>query len=302
MAKDPYHILGVGKSADEAAIKSAYRKLAKKYHPDLNPGQKESERFKEISAAYNLLSDKDKRAAFDRGDIDMEGQPQRQSFYRDHAQGPQGQRYYQFNQGNGGGGFEDFDLSDLFGSFFKGGGAKRASPPPPQDVQYRIDIDFVDAVKGGSRRITLPDGRALNVTIPAGVEEGQQLRLKGQGGKSADGRAGDAYIEVHIRPHAVFTRKGNDIYSDVPVGFHESILGEKIEVETIHGPVEVTLPKGASGGATLRLKGKGIGGGSHFIKLRIVMPPAIDSDLETAVRDWAKAHGYNPRKQKASAS
>jgi DnaJ-class molecular chaperone len=300
MAKDPYEILGVVKNASEADIKAAYRKLAKKHHPDINPDKKDDSKFKEIGAAYNLLSDKDKRAAYDRGEIDMEGQPRQQQFYRDHAQGPQGQRYY--HPGNGhagmGGDFDAADLEGLFGSFFRGGGRGQGFSPPPENANYTIEINFLEAALGGSKRITMPDDRTLDINIPEGIEDGQKLRLKGQGAKNPQGQAGDAYVEVHIRPHPQFTRKGQDVQTEVPVGFHESILGSKIEVPTIHGPVEVTIPKGASSGTILRLKGKGIKKGDQFVKLKIVMPAKIDDELEDTIKKWTEKHGYNPRKQK----
>ncbi|MBV8939667.1 MAG: J domain-containing protein [Alphaproteobacteria bacterium] len=294
MAKDPYEILGVSKKASAAEIKSAYRKLAKKYHPDLNPGNKEADaKFKEVNAANDLLADKEKRAAYDRGEIDMDGAPRyrrQQQSYRDFAQGPQGGRYYHF--GNG-----EFDLSgfeDLFSAFGASAGTHR---PAPADVHYTVDVDFLDAAKGASKRITLPEGKSLDITIPEGIEEGQRLRLKGQGGKKRGaGEAGDAYVEVHIRPHPVFSRQGKDVHAEIPVALHESVLGAKIQVPTVHGPVDVSVPRGASSGTTLRLKGKGIKGGDQYVKLRLAMPPKIDAELEQAIRQWAQTHAYNPRK------
>jgi DnaJ-class molecular chaperone len=295
MAKDPYEILGIAKNASEADIKTAYRKLAKKHHPDINPDKKDDSKFKEIGAAHNLLSDKEKRAAYDRGEIDMEGQPRQQQFYRDHAQGPQGQRYYSGNRGD----FDPADLEDLFGSFFKGGaGRQSGSERQPENAHYTIQVEFLEAALGGSKRVTMPDGRVLDINIPAGVEDGQKLRLKGQGVKGAQGQSGDAYVEILIRPCAQFTRKGLDINSEISIGFHESILGRKIEVPTIHGPVEVALPKGASSGTILRLKGKGIKNGNHYVKLKIVMPATIDEDLEQSIKQWSEKHEYNPRKLK----
>lgn len=210
MAQNPYEILGVNKDASEADIKSAYRKLAKQHHPDLNPDKKDADKkFKEISAAYELLSDKEKRAAYDKGETDMDGQPRHQQFYRDHAQGTQGNRYYYSANGEDGN-FGNVDMEDILGSFFGGRGRGFSAGHEEQSVHnhYSIDIDFLDAAKGSSKHVTMPDGRVLNITIPEGIEEGQQLRLKGQGAKPG----GDAYVKVHIRPHPLFTRKGNDIY------------------------------------------------------------------------------------------
>lgn len=288
MAKNPYEILGVKKDASEAEIKAAYRKLAKKHHPDLNPGNKDADaKFKEVNAANDLLSDKEKRAAFDSGAIDMEGQPQHQQqqrTYRDFADGPQGGRYH-FNGG-------DFDLSDLEGLFGGIGGRHAGFGQPSADVRYSIEVDFLEAARGAKKRVTMPDGKTLDINIPEGIEEGQQLRLKGQGSKPS----GDAYVEMHIRPHPFFTRKGKDITVEVPVALQESVLGGKIQVPTVHGPVEMAVPKGISSGATLRLKSKGIKGGDQYVKLKLVMPKEIDADLEQAIRKWSETHAYNPRK------
>ena len=294
MAKDPYELLGVGKTSSDAEIKSAFRKLAKQHHPDLNPNNKQADaRFKEINAAYDLLSDKDKRAAFDRGETDMHGQPQpNQQFYRDHAQGSRGSRYY--TQGGDSGGA---DFSDIFSSFF--GGGMGGGRQEPAHARYSIEVDFMDAATGGNKRVTMPDGRQLDIHIPAGISDGQQLRLKGQGGKGPKNVAGDALVEIHIRSHPVFTRKGNDIYSDLPVGFQESILGGKVTAQTVHGPVDVTVPKGSSTGAVLRLKGKGIQTGDHYVKLSVCIPRTIDPELEQFMREWSDKHAFNPRTKEA---
>jgi len=292
MARDPYEILGVSKNATEAEIKAAYRNLAKKHHPDLNPTNKNAdEKFKEVNAANDLLSDKEKRAAFDRSEIDMEGQPryqqqQQQRTYRDFADGPQGGRYH-FNGG-------DFDLSDLEGLFSGLGGGRTGGAGfgrQSADVHYSIEVDFLEAARGAKKRVTMPDGKTLDIAIPEGIEEGQKLRLKGQGSQPS----GDAYVEVHIRPHPFFTRKGKDITIEVPVALQESVLGGKIQVPTVHGPVEMNIPKGASSGMTLRLKSKGVKGGDQYVKLKIVMPKEIDADLEQAIRKWSETHTYNPR-------
>ena len=286
MAKNPYEILGIKKDASEADIKKAYRKLARKHHPDLNPSDKNAgEKFKEINTANALLSDKEKRAAFDRGEIDMEGHPQyqqQQRTYRDFADGQDGGKY-QFNGG-------DFNFEDLFAGLGGRAGAGFGRPPPT-DVHYRIEVDFLEAARGAKKRVTMPDGKALDITIPEGIEEGQQLRLKGQGSQAS----GDAYVEVHIGAHPFFTRKGKDITIELPISLPENVLGGKIQVPTIHGPIEMNIPKAASSSATLRLKGKGVKGGDQYVKLKLVMPKEIDAELEESIRKWSEAHAYNPR-------
>ena len=290
MAKSPYEILGVSKQASDAEIKSAYRKLAKKLHPDLNPSDKVAdEKFKELNSANDLISDKEKRAAFDRGEIDMQGQPHyqpRQNHYRDFAEGPQGSRY-NFNGA-------DFDLSD-FESMFGGlGGRSRNAgfDQPPADTHYIIEVGFLEAACGAKKAMILPDGKSLEITIPEGIEESQKLRLKGMGAQPSS----DAYVEVRIKPHPFFTRKGNDITIEIPVSLPETVLGQKIQVPTIHGPVTMTVPKGSNSGVTLRLKGKGIKGGDQYAKLKIIMPEIIDPDLEDAIKKWSESNAYNPRK------
>ncbi len=298
MAGNPYDILGVKKDASDEEIKSEYRKLAKKHHPDLNPGSKDAAaKFKEINAANELLSDRAKRAAFDRGEIDMEGQPRyqqqrQQHSYRDFADGQQGSRYHYTAS--------DFDMSDLeglFGMFGNRAGGREgftAGRRPSADVNYVIEIDFLEAARGAKKRVTMPDGKTLDITIPEGIEEGQKLRLKGKGAGSLES-PGDAYVEVHIRPHAFFTRKGKDVYAEVPVALQESVLGGRIQVQTVHGSVDMNLTKGANTGVVLRLKGKGIKGGDQYITLKIVLPKEVDTELEQAIRTWAETHAYNPR-------
>lgn len=295
MAKDPYDLLGVAKSASADEIKKAYRKLVKQLHPDLHPGDKNAaDRFKEVSAAYDILGDADKRAKFDKGEIDASGAERPdQRFYREYAnQG--GARQYQST-----GGFADFgDFSDLFSDLFgsRGAGAARGG-----NVQYRLEVDFMTAATGGQQRITLPDGKQLGVTIPEGVADGQTLRLKGLGQPGrGNAPAGDALIEVHVRPHPSFERKGDDIVAEVPVTIDEAVLGAKIEVQTVGGRLMVAVPKGASSGQTLRLKGKGIKGktgvhGDHLIRLKVVLPKTVDEDLEAFMKTWREHHAYNPR-------
>ncbi len=306
MNADPYKTLDISKTATEAEIKAAYRKLAKQYHPDLHPDKKDARtKFNEIGAAYQLLSDADKRAAFDRGEVDASGQQKQyeQYTYRDFAEGPQANRYYHFNQADrftdqaAGDGTHFTDLfSSLFGDHFK----QEPGAPTSQTAALKLEVAFLEAALGAKKRIKFTDGRELDLTIPAGIDEGQQLRLKGQGLKNKQGMAEDVLIEIAIRPHPQFTRQGKNIHSEIPVGFQESILGSKINVPTIHGNVAMTVPTGANSGTKLRLKNKGIQNGDQLVTIRIVMPPKIDAELEKIVSEWAKTHTYNPRNEEVA--
>lgn len=300
MAKDPYAVLGVPKTASAEELKKAYRKLVKLHHPDLHPGDKgAAERFKEVSAAYDILGDEAKRKKFDSGEIDAEGQPQHsgQQYYNDFANRG-GARHYQSQAG-----FEDLgDVSDLFADLFGAAGTRGSGAAGRgRNVHYQLEIDFLTAANGGQTRITLPDGKPLNVAIPEGVTDGQTIRLKGLGQPGRNnGPAGDALIEVHIRPHPVFERKGDDVLSELALSIDEAILGAKIEVATLKGRVAVSVPKAASTGQVLRLKGKGFktkagGMGDHLIRLRIVSPKTIDAELEAFMTGWRERHAYNPR-------
>jgi DnaJ-class molecular chaperone len=304
MAEDLYSVLGVAKTASAGDITKAYRKLAKKLHPDLNPGDKAAEdRFKQISHAYSILKDPDQRGKYDRGEIDASGQERpQQHYYREYAGGPEGARYHS------NAGYEDIGaFSDLFGDMFRGGGAGmrggrggRQFNMRGQDAQYRLDISFLDAVNGTKQRITLPDGGTLDVAIPPGVSEGQVLRLKGKGMQGlGEGPPGDALVEIGVRPHPVFKREGKDIVLELPISFDEAVLGGKIEVPTIGGRVSVTVPPGSNTGQTLRLKGRGVkskgGAGDQLVRLSVSMPETIDEDLKSFMEGWRKDHGYDPR-------
>ncbi len=305
MADDPYSVLGVAKTASAADITKAYRKLAKKLHPDLNPGDKAAEeKFKTITAAYDIVGDEEKRGRFDRGEIDASGQERpQQRYYREYAGGEDGARYRSAS------GFEDIGgFSDLFGDLFGRGGAGGGRGGARfsmrgQDAQYRLDIDFLDAVKGTKTRITLPDGGTLDVTIPPGVSDGQVLRLKGKGHPGmGEGESGDALVEITVRPHAVFKREGEDIVVEVPITFDEAVLGGKVEVPTIGGRVFATIPAGSNTGQTLRLKGRGIksksgAAGDQLVKLNVVMPELIDDELKSFVERWRESHAYDPRRK-----
>ena len=304
MADDLYSTLGVAKTASAADITKAYRKLAKKLHPDLNPGDKAAEeKFKQISAAYSILNDPEKRGRYDRGEIDASGQERpQQQYYRDFAGGPEGARYHT------GAGFEDIgEFSDLFGDLF--GRAQRGSARGGQrfamrgqDAQYRLGIDFLEAVNGAKKRITLPDGNTLDVTIPAGASDGLVMRLKGKGVPGMGGaEPGDALVEISVAPHPVFTREGNDVVVEVPITFDEAVLGGKVEVPTTTGRVAVTVPAGANTGQILRLKGKGVktkgGTGDQLVKLSVVLPDRVDDDLKALAETWRAKHSYDPRRK-----
>ncbi len=295
MADDPYDILGVPKDASQDDIRKAYRRLAKDLHPDLHPGDKSAEdRFKAVSAAYTLLGDPDKRAQYDRGEIDASGAERPQGFYRQYADDNFAGRYSSSS------GFEDLSdlFTDLFGQRMRGG---RQGPVAGADRHYALQVDFLTAANGGKQRLTLPDGQTLDVTIPAGIEDGKSLRLKGRGGPApGDGPPGDALVRIAVKAHAFFRREGNDIHVELPIGFDEAVLGGKVEVPTLTGRVTMTLPKGANSGTVLRLKGKGIapsGGaaGDMHVTLKVIMPAQIDADLAAFVEEWRKAHGYDPR-------
>jgi DnaJ-class molecular chaperone len=309
--RDPYSVLGVSKTASEGEIKAAYRKLAKKMHPDVNPGDKDvDEKFKEISAAYNLLSDKEKKAKYDRGEINADGSPRYDSaFHRAYSQtgaGAGGGRTWDF--GGGGGGANDFEdiFSDLFGRNRRpggGGGSHRPQQQKGNNVQYTVQVSFAEAAKGIRRRITLVDGKSVDVTIPPGTEEGQTLRLRGQGLPGLGGGAGDAYVTVQVQDDPIFERDGSDILVTVPVTLDEAVLGGKIRVPTIDGPVAVSVPPGSNTGSRLRLKGKGVGGGKgsargdQIVYLQVVLPDKPDDDLRTFLQGWSVRHKYDVRKK-----
>jgi DnaJ-class molecular chaperone len=301
-ADDPYAILGLKRDASAEEIRSAYRKLAKKHHPDLNPGNKEAEaRFKAVSAANELLSDPEKRARFDRGEIDASGQerPERAA-YRRYADGAQGAKYYQES------GVAEDEFGDIFADLFRqqagrGRGA-RSFRMRGADRAFSLTVDFLEAARGAKKRLDF-DGRTLDVTIPAGVADGQILRLKGKGEPGiGGGPPGDALIEVHVAPHPFFRRVGNDIHLELPITLAEAVLGGKIAVPTISGTVTMNVPKGSDTGTVLRLKGRGIApagrpAGDEYVTLKIVLgEQKTDSELEAFLREWAPRHPFDPRR------
>src|SRR5438067_2306969 len=299
----PYEVLGVKPNASADEIRKASRQPAKQFHPDLNPGKPAAEaRFKAVSAAHELLSDPEKRARYDRGEIDESGAEQPHYSYRPHAEGAQGWKYEPQGEMN----VEDLD--DLFAMFGRGGptggrGRRGAGPGgegfqmPGPDRHFTLTIDFVQAATGGKQRLALSPEEWLDVTIPPGIEEGQVLRLKGKGGPGfGGGPPGDALIEVHVAPHPFFRREGNDIHVELPVSLAEAVLGARIAVPTVTGPVTMTIPKGSDTGAQLRLRGKGIRrkrrgaetSGDQYVTLKVVIGASGDPELAKFLEDWAK--------------
>jgi DnaJ-class molecular chaperone len=297
--KDPYEILGLARTASPDDIRKAYRRLAKKLHPDLNPGNKESEeRFKDAALAHELLSDPDKRKRFDAGEIDASGtEKPRQRYYKDYAaDAPAGSPYE--NRA----GYADFaGTDDLFAELFRQQ-SRQQRRAPGADLRYRLSVDFLDAVNGASKRLTLPDGGTLDVAIPAGIQEGQTLRLRGKGAPSAgEGAAGDALVEISIAPHRFFTRIGDDIYIELPITLAEAVLGARVKAPTPSGPVMLAVPKGSNTGAVLRLKGKGVarrgGHGDELVTLKVTLPQQPNPELEAFLSTWVPGPGYDPRRE-----
>jgi DnaJ-class molecular chaperone len=310
--RNPYEVLGVKADASEAEIRTTYRKLAKKFHPDLNPGNKQAEaRFKEIGAAYDIVGDKEKRGRFDRGEIDASGTERPQNpygDYRHYAEADAGERY----RGSGFRGAENMsqeDLEDLF-SFFgsarggrAGNGGGRHFRMRGDDRRYQLRVDFLDAINGAQKRLDLPGGKTLDVRIPAGLRDGQVLRLGGQGDQGVGGGpSGDALIEVHVEPHPLFRREADDIHMELPITIAEAVLGAKVAVPTVDGSVTMSIPADSNAGRVLRLKGKGapkpgLKGerGDQYVALKIVLPEPADPELTAFLKDWGPTHRYDPR-------
>ena len=310
--RDPYTVLGVTKGASAADVKKAFRRLAKQYHPDQSTEAKAKDKFAEVGAAYEILGDEKKRAAFDRGEIDAEGKPKFQGFESAGASAGRG-GFENFNFGGGagrggrGGGFDAADIfADLFGGASAGrtrpGGFGQQAPTKGEDVQAAVTVSLADSVRGANARVSLPTGRDLDVSVPPGIEEGRQIRLKGQGQPGErGGAAGDALITVHIAKHPFFRVEGADIRLDLPITLYEAVLGGKVNVPTLEGQVEMGIPAGSNGGRTLRLRGKGLATsrttrGDLLVALRIVLPDAASAELETVARDLAEKAPYDPRK------
>jgi len=299
-AQTPYEVLGVKPDASADEIRKIYRKLAKQFHPDINPGKPEAEaRFKEISAAYDLLSDSDKRARYDRGEIDETGaeRPPR-GYYRSQAEGAQGWRYQPEGE------MDLSDLEDLFSAFGSAGRRRRGEAGAGfrargADRHFTLTVDFVTAATGGKQRLSLAPEEWLDVTIPAGVEDGQVLRLRGKGGPGfGGGTSGDALIEMHVAAHPLFRRDGDNVLLELPVSLAEAVLGARVSVPTVTGPVTMTIPKGSDAGRQLRLRGKGIqkkSPGDEIVTLKVFIGPSSDPELAAFLEKWAPQHPFDPR-------
>jgi DnaJ-class molecular chaperone len=300
VSEDPYAVLGVKPDAAQDEIRKAYRALAKKLHPDLNPGDhKAEETFKQVTAAYDLVGDAEKRGRYDRGEIDASGNERpRERYYRDfHGAGAEQHAY------STGSGYADFaDSEDILKEMFGRGGGERRFRMRGQDALYRLPVEFLEAVNGATRRITMPDGGTIDVVIPAGTRDGQVLRLRSKGGAGiGGGEPGDALVEIEVRPHKFFTREGDDIHLELPISLAEAVLGAKLDVPTPTGPVRMTVPKGANTGTVLRLKGKGAARGdkSHgdeYVTLKIVLPEKLDPEIEEFAQRWQAGKEHNPRR------
>src|SRR3954470_2854725 len=316
--RDPYEALGVPRGASAAAIKSAYRKLAKKHDPDANKNDpKSAARFAELNTANKILGDEQKRKQFDRGEIDAEGRPRFQGFPGGDPRargGPGGFETHTFRTGGGAGpgGFGGGGFEDILNSMF-GGAASRGARPGggttfefdtggialDLDLSVTMTVSLEESVRGVEKRVRLPTGKELDVKIPPGVVAGQQIRLKGQGETSPGHRPGDLLITVNITPHPYFKVEGSDLRLDLPITLYEAVLGGKVRVPTLGSPVELSIPKNTSSGRVFRLKGKGLpkagGTGDLFVTTRIILPDGNDAELEALMEKWREGHPYNPR-------
>src|SRR6202011_1168754 len=320
--RDPYEVLGVPRGASAAAIKSAYRKLAKKHHPDANKNDpKSAARFAEVNPANEIIGDEDKRKQFDRGEIDAEGKPRFQGFPGGgfpgggDPRGRAGAGGFETHTFRSGGNFSGGNFEDILNSMFGGAAARGARPGAGTSQTFEFDpggialdldlsvtmtVSLEEAVNGGEKRVRLPNGKELNVRIPAGVTSGQQIRLKGQGETAPGHRTGDVLITVNIAPHPFFKVDGSDLRVDLPITLYEAVLGGKVRVPTLGSAVELSRPKNTSSGPTFRLKGKGLPkstgtSGDLFVTTRIMLPDGNDAELEALMQKWRDGHPYNPR-------
>ncbi len=315
--RDPYEVLGVPRTASQDDVKKAFRKLAKKLHPDANKNDaKAAVKFAELNAAYEILGEDDKRKAFDRGEIDAEGKPRFRGFegvhpggfegFESFTWGPEGVRRSGRGSGGGFGGIDEI-LKNMFGDHARGRGSSSGAQfedfvprARGHDITAQITITLAEAAKGGSRRVHLPNGKEVEVKIPVGLTDGQQIRLKGQGYSGAGrGPAGDVLITVNIAPHPYFKPDGANLRLEVPITLYEAVLGAKIRVPTLEGAVEITIPPHTSAGRTFRLKAKGLpaksGRGDLFASVRIVLPEDQDEELEALMRKRREQKPYDPR-------
>jgi len=314
--RDPYEVLGVRRDASAAAIKSAYRKLAKKHHPDNNKNDpKAAAQFSEINSANEIVGDEDKRKQFDRGEIDAEGKPRFQGFPGGGGRGRSaggGFEQHTFRSGGpgaqgfgAGGGFEDI-LNSMFGGAAAGRGGRGGTTfefdpglAADLDLSVAMTVSLEESVKGGEKRVRLPTGKELNVRIPAGVTQGQQIRLKGQGETAPGHPPGDLLITISVAPHPVFKVDGSDLRVELPITLYEAVLGAKVRVPTLGGAVELSIPKNTSSGRTFRLKGKGLpksgATGDLYFTTRIMLSDGHDAELEALMQKWRDDHPYNPR-------
>jgi DnaJ-class molecular chaperone len=294
---DPYEILGVARTSTPEEIRKAYHRLAKKLHPDLNPGDKKSEaRFKEVSGAYALLSDPEKRKLFDSGEIDASGEERPwEPYYKDFAGEAAAGHPYENRSG-----YADFAETDDFLAELLREQARAARHARGRNLHYHLSVEFLDAVNGATKRLTLPEGGSLELNIPPGVRDGQVLRLHGKGAPSpGEGEAGDAFVEISINPHRFFTRQGDDIYLDLPITLKEAVLGGQVKVPTPTGSVILTVPRGSNTGVVLRLKGRGVqrpsGRGDEFAKLKVMLPSEPNPELDAFLAGW-RGSDYDPRR------
>ena len=307
--RDPYDVLGVSKTASEAEIKSAFRKLAKKYHPDQSKEPRAKERFAEVGSAYEILGDDKKRKAFDRGEIDAEGKPRAPQFEgfgfgAQPGSGPRDFRNFGFDFGAGGfstesGSIDPDILSELFGA---GRTRGRSQSARGEDVGVTVAVPLATIAQGGSVRVALPTGKTLDVAVPVGIEEGKSIRLRGQGQPGRrGGTPGDVIVTIRYAPHPLFKVDGRDLRLDLPITLYEAILGARVRAPTLSGEVEVSIAPGANGGRILRLRGKGLPGGAGqaagdlLATLRIVLPNELDAELTALMRKMRDQNPYQPR-------